>query len=70
MQDIAGAYTSSLDRPEGLELYVRDYPVHPGTQAKALVVMVHGTTFHSGPFQPVAEYFNTQGACPFVPTIH
>jgi hypothetical protein len=51
----------ALKRPGGIELYVRDFLVPSGTQAKALIVMVHGWSWHSRYFQPAAEHFTQQG---------
>ena len=62
LQDPTGAYVRALKRPDGVELYVRDFLVHSGTQAKGLVVMVHGWSWHSRYFQPAAEHFTQQGA--------
>ena len=64
MQDPTGAYVRALPRPDGVELYVRDFLGPAGTQARGLLVMVHGWSWHSRYFQPAAEHFVQQGAPP------
>lgn len=69
MQDDTGALARALERPDGVQLYVRDYVVHAGVQAKALVVIIHGGGWHSAYFKPVADHFNRKGACGLWPTL-
>jgi hypothetical protein len=52
----------SLERPDGVQLYLRDFLVHSGTQAKALVVMVHAFGRQSEDLIKAADHFTSQGA--------
>lgn len=61
MQDTSPATVHKLVRPDGLELHVLRYDVPATTQVKGLVVLVHGFSWHSGYFQPLAERLTNQG---------
>ena len=54
----------ALEQPDGVELYTREYLVHSGTQARGVVLLVHGFTWHSGYFQPFAEFLTKSGTPP------
>jgi hypothetical protein len=64
VQDGLGTYVRGLTRPDGVELYLRDWVVHAGTQAKGLVVLVHGGTWHSGYYGPLAGHLTSLGEFP------
>jgi hypothetical protein len=64
VQDNTGSYVQTLERPDGVQLYVRDFLVHSGTQATALVVMVHAFGGQSEDFSKTADYFTTKGVPP------
>jgi hypothetical protein len=62
MQDGTGAQARAFARPDGVELYLREYLVHSGTVARGLVVLVHGWNWHSGYFKPCADFLVSKGA--------
>lgn len=61
-QDPTGATARALPRPDGVQLYVRDLAVSAGTQQRGLVVMVHGWSWHSRYFMPLAHKLAEAGA--------
>jgi hypothetical protein len=44
-----------------VQLYLRDFLVHSGTQARALVVMVHAFGRQSEDLSKAADHFTTKG---------
>ena len=61
LQDPTGASARALDRPDGVQLYVREFTVAAGTQQRGLVVMVHGWAWHSRHFVPLAKELTAAG---------
>ena len=70
LQDDTGALAHSLRRPDGIQLYVRQYNVSSSIQARGVVVLVHGWTWHSGYFAPFAHYLTDNGMMPLLLNSH
>lgn len=50
-----------LNAPDGTPLAVHDWPLPPGTQATATVLVVHGMGEHGGRYAPLARRLNSWG---------
>ena len=61
VQDPTGALARALPRPDGVELYLREWPMTAGVAARAVLVIAHGYMWHSGYFQPLAEHLTGKG---------
>eukprot|EP00892_Ulva_mutabilis_P012443 jgi/Ulvmu1/9571/UM054_0001.1 len=60
-QDETGAYVRAFERPDGVELYLREFQIHPGVTARGAAVLVHGFTVHSGVLQPFIDHLVKNG---------
>lgn len=61
-QDENGAYVRPFERPDGVELYLREFLLHPGVTARGAAVLVHGMTVYSAVLQPLIDHLVQSGA--------
>lgn len=63
-QDEHGAYVRPFERPDGVELYLREFLLHSGVTARGAAVLVHGMTVYSGTLQPFIDHLVQNGVLP------
>ena len=61
MQDDSGAYVRAFERPDGVELCLREFLLHSGVTARGAVVLVHGAFVYSAVLQPFIDHLLKNG---------
>jgi alpha-beta hydrolase superfamily lysophospholipase len=58
---MSAAKTFTLTRPDGMNLFVRDWPTANPATARGSVLIVHGLGEHSGRYEALARWLNERG---------